>query len=153
MSSWKGGGGYFTGLGLLREGRIKSPDRCGSFLGWPFTLRLLLQGWAASQPAAGPTTLAEPRERQPSGPDLGEGNVSEKGQVLERAQCLGRRGVRRWPSRAELGDHVRPEGLAAVGPQPRPGQEPFLGQALPAPAILLGCVHAAGHRTLRLQGQ
>ena len=71
--------------------------------------------------------LAEFWERQPPGPDLGEGNVSEKGQVLENG---GRVGV--LPSRARLGDQVRPEasdGIGRDGPRPAPP-----GPAPPRPA-------------------
>lgn len=71
-------------MGLLKERGNKSPNRCGSPPAGASTPKPGAVGRGGQSARLQAPNLAEPRERRPPGPDVGEGNVSEKGQVLER---------------------------------------------------------------------
>lgn len=142
LGGW--GGGHSAdltaapGIVLLREGRNKCPNWCDRFPAGPATLMQGLAGLGSQG-----TGLQAPKPLpEPGGGSLGEGTISEKGQVLERAQGwwqrspgLAFKGTAGGTSVARDPGWDWPEGPSPAPPRPAPPR-PSLGQAGPCQLAL-----------------
>lgn len=117
---------------LLREGRNKSPNGCDSFPRRPFHLRA--RSCRTGQPvswAAGGKTPRRALGEAASCTRLGEGNISEDGQVLERARAGWQRS-QGLAFKGTAGERVWPEVWTGLAGGPSPAQPGAFSRPGPA---------------------